>query len=343
VEKLYIAATALERLGPSARLVTTLLGVGKLTPEGVWVGNLYLRGGGDPTFGSQAFIRRHYGGLGASVQALALQLVRVGHIREVTGSIAGDESYLNSARGEPASGFASDPFLEGTLSGLAFDRGSSGSDRGPHAPAAYAARQLWRALRRAGVKLDGSVGTAQTPIAAQTLAVASSPTVAQLIGLMLPPSDNFFAETLIKDLGALFRRSGSTGAGAAVVAETIAGAFGVHPVVVDGSGLSRADQTSAEQIVGLLAALAPSPLDAVLRGDMAVAGRTGTLAHRMRGSAAAGRCEAKTGTLIGASNLAGYCQSAQGHLLAFASLNDGISIERARTLQDRLAIALASY
>jgi D-alanyl-D-alanine carboxypeptidase/D-alanyl-D-alanine-endopeptidase (penicillin-binding protein 4) len=343
VEKLYIAATALERLGPSARLTTAVLGAGKLAPGGVWEGRLYLRGGGDPTFGSWTFIHNHYGGLGTSVAALATQLVRVAHIREVTGSIEGDESYLNSARGEPASGFAFDPFLEGTLSGLAFDRGSSGSEHGAHAPASYAARQLWRALKRMGVRLDGAVGAAVTPSAAQTLAVAHSPTVAQLLGLMLPPSDNFFAETLIKDLGARFGPSGSTGAGAAVVRETLASLFAIHPVVVDGSGLSRADQTSAEQVVGLLVALAGSPVGAVLRADMAVAGRTGTLAHRMRQSAAAGRCRGKTGTLIGVSNLAGFCESAQGHLLAFASLNDGIAIEFARELQDRLAIALASY
>jgi serine-type D-Ala-D-Ala carboxypeptidase/endopeptidase (penicillin-binding protein 4) len=343
VEKLYIAATALERLGPGARLDTSVLGVGRLAPGGVWDGKLYLRGGGDPTFGSQAFIRRHYGGLGASVTSLALQLVRAAHIRELTGPIEGDESYLNMARGEPSSGFAFDPELGGTLSGLAFDRGASGSDRGPHAPASYAARALWRALRRAGVKLDAGVGAAVTPPAAQPLAVAHSPTVAQLLGLMLPPSDNFFAETLLKDLGARFGRSGSTGAGAAVVSDAVASVFGIHPVIVDGSGLARADQTSAEQVVGLLAALAPTPLGAVLRGDMAVAGRSGTLVHRMRGSAAAGRCRAKTGTLDGVSNLAGYCESFQGHLLAFASLNDGIALESAHQLQDRLASSLASY
>src|SRR6202011_1082888 len=103
-----------------------------------------------------------------------------------------------------------------------------------------------------------------------------------------------------------------------------------------GSGLARADQTSAAQVVGLLVALAGSPLGAVLRADMAVAGRSGTLPHRMRGSAAAGTCQGKTGTLIGVSNLVGYCQSAQGHLLAFASLNDGIALELAHELQDRL-------
>jgi len=343
VEKLYTATAALERLGPGARTSTEVLGTGALAPEGVWEGSLYLRGGGDPTFGSSSFIRAHYGGVGASVSALASQLVRADGIREVTGSIEGDESYLNSVRAGPASGYAPDPFLEGTLSALSFNRGESGSDGGPHAPATYAARQLYAALRHAGVRIDGSVGSAVTPSTARPLAVVNSPTLAQLLGLMLPPSDNFFAETLIKDLGARFGGDGATGAGAAVVRDTIAASFGLRPQVVDGSGLSRADRTSTAQIAGLLAALASSPLGAVLRGDLAVVGRTGTLAHRMRGTGAAGRCQAKTGTLVGASNLAGYCRAARGHVLVFAFFDDGVPIELAHAVQDRMTIALAGY
>ena len=95
----------------------------------MWEGNLYLRGGGDPTFGSTSFIRSHYGGLGASVSTLVSQLVRTDGIHAITGSIYGDESYFDSLRGEPSSGYALDPFLEGTLSGLAFNRGASGSEK----------------------------------------------------------------------------------------------------------------------------------------------------------------------------------------------------------------------
>ncbi|TMM20545.1 MAG: D-alanyl-D-alanine carboxypeptidase/D-alanyl-D-alanine-endopeptidase [Actinobacteria bacterium] len=343
LEKLYTATTALERLGPSARLATSVLGTGTLSPEGVWEGSLYLRGGGDPTFGSSAFIRSHYGGIGASVSALADQLARAGGIREITGSIEGDESYLDALRGEPSSGYAADPFLEGSLGALAFNRGERGSAGGVHAPAAYAARQLWAALRGTGVRIDGSTGSAVTPAAARPLASVRSPTIAQLLGLMLPSSDNFFAETLIKDLGARFGGAGTTAAGAAVVRATMAASFGLRPQVVDGSGLSRSDRTSTLQLARLLIALASRPLGAVLRGDLAVAGRTGTLAHRMRGTAAAGRCQAKTGTLIGASNLAGYCQSTRGHLLVFAFFDDGIAVELAHAVQDRMAIALAAY
>ncbi|MCW3024878.1 MAG: D-alanyl-D-alaninecarboxypeptidase/D-alanyl-D-alanine-endopeptidase [Solirubrobacterales bacterium] len=341
VEKLYTATAVLSRMGPTARLSTTVLGVGQLAPGGVWQGSLYLRGGGDPTFGSSAFIRRHYGGQGASVSALAKQLVHVAGIHHITGSIVGDESYLDPLRGEPSSGYAHDPFLEGTLSGLAFDRGATGSVRGPHAPAAYAARRLWAALKADGVSISGSSGAAPAPAGAVQLAQVQSPTIAQLLALMLPPSDNFFAETLLKDLGASFGGAGTTPAGASVVAGTIAGLLAFRPRVVDGSGLSGADRTSPYQVADLLVQLAQTPTGAVLRERLAVAGRTGTLMKRMRGTAAAGRCQGKTGTLTGVSNLVGYCQSSDGHLLAFAIFTDGISVEAAHLFQDHMAITLA--
>jgi D-alanyl-D-alanine carboxypeptidase/D-alanyl-D-alanine-endopeptidase (penicillin-binding protein 4) len=343
VEKLLTATTALQLLGPSARLSTTVLGAGHLAPGGVWVGNLYLRGGGDPTFGGGAFIRGHYGGRGASVSALVNQLTRVDGIRGVVGSIDGDESYLDSRRGEPSSGFAPDPFLEGTLSGLAFNRGAVGLEHGPHAPAAYAAHQLWGALRASHVQVRGASGAAAAPAGAIGLAKVSSPTIGELMGLMLPPSDNFFAEMLIKDLGARFAGAGSTAAGASVVSRTITTLLGIHPRVVDGSGLSPADLLSAAQIGELLTKLAPTTLGAALRSDLAVAGRTGTLVHRMRHTTAAGRCQGKTGTLTAVSNLVGYCQSVGGHLLAFAVLTDGVSVEAAHTFQDHMAITIASY
>lgn len=343
VEKLYTATAALQRMGPTARLSTTVYGTGQLGPEGVWEGDLYLKGGGDPTFGDSAFVKRHYGGLGASVSTLVSQLVRTVGIHSIRGTIYGDESYFDSRRGEPSSNYRSDPFLEGTLSGLAFDRGLSGTEKGAHAPAGYAARKLYAALKDAGVSIRGSVGTATTPPEAARLASVSSPTVAQLLTLMLPPSDNFFAETLVKDMGALYGGAGSTAAGSAVVSQTIASLLGVHPHVVDGSGLSEADRTSVYEVTDMLVELQPTPVGAILRGSMAVAGHSGTLEKRMRGTAASGRCQGKTGTLTGYSNLVGYCQAVNGHLLAFAFFNDGISTTTAHVIQDHMTITLANY
>jgi serine-type D-Ala-D-Ala carboxypeptidase/endopeptidase (penicillin-binding protein 4) len=343
VEKLYTATAALARMGPEGRLSTSVYGLGHLGAGGTWEGSLYLRGGGDPTFGTGSFIAANYGGVGSSLSALVSQLVRTQGIHHVTGSVEGDETFFDAHRGEPSSGYGPDPFLEGTLSGLAFNRGSTGAIHGSRAPAAYAARALWGALKGDGVSIRGSSGAAATPAGAVLLAQVQSPTVAQLLGLMLPPSDNFFAETLLKDLGALYGGAGTTAAGSAVVMKSIASTFGFRPQVVDGSGLSRADRTSPYEVVSLLAALVGTPTGRVLREHLAVAGRSGTLERRMRHTGAAGHCQGKTGTLTGASNLVGYCQAAGGHLLAFAIFNDGISTEAAHLFQDHMTITIAGY
>lgn len=342
VEKLYTATTALERMGANGTLDTTVLGVGRLGPDGRWEGNLYLHGGGDPTFGSEAFIHSWYGGRGTPVTELAEQLVKHDGIRGVSGEIYGDESYLDSLRGDPYSDYRPDPELVGNLSALEFNRGETGHEHGAHAPAAYAASQLRAALQTDGVSVHGW-GAATAPPGAQRLASAPSPTIATLLGLMLPPSDNYFAETLVKDLGARFGAGGTTSDGAAVVRATIAQLLGIHPRIVDGSGLSHTDATTPQQVVSLLVTLQPTALGATLRRDLAVAGETGTLEDRMRGTPAAGHCQGKTGTLNGVSNLAGYCRDSQGELIAFAFFNDNIGDEQAHTIQDNMTITLARY
>lgn len=342
VEKLYTSTTALRLMGPSARLTTTVLGTGRMAAGGVWHGDLYLRGGGDPTFATRSFIARNYEDRGASISTLVHHLVAVDHIHRVTGAIYGDASFLDLRRGDPSTGFKPDYWLFGNLSGLAFNRGQTGSYHGPQAPARYAAHRLLRALRAAGVAVEGGSGAAETPPGARTLATARSPRLAELLHLMLPPSDNYFAEMLIKDLGALYGRRGSTAAGASVVRATIA-KLGLHPRLIDGSGLSRTDRTSPIQIVWLLRRLAGTHDGAVLRDALPIAGRTGTLEDRMRGTAAEGRCQAKTGTLEGVSNLAGYCQAQDGHLIAFAFFDDGIALSEAHAIQDAMAVDLARY
>ena len=125
VEKLYTSTTALVRFGPAAQLPTTVLGVGSLDAAGVWHGNLYLHGGGDPTFGTTAFINATYGsGQGASDSQLANALRRAG-VRKVTGRLLGDESLFDALRGGPTTNYATDPEVEGVLSALAFNRGAS--------------------------------------------------------------------------------------------------------------------------------------------------------------------------------------------------------------------------
>ena len=77
--------------------------------------------------------------------------------------------------------------------------------------------------------------------------------------------------------------------------------------------------------------------------SLPLAGKAGTLKKRMRGTAASGRCRAKTGTLSGVSALAGYCKTRSGKRAAFALIMNGVNVWTARRIQDRIAAELARY
>ena len=325
VEKLYTTASALMRFGPDATLPTTVAGRGFLDPDGVWRGDLYLRGGGDPTLGPD------------DLQRLSRALGAAGILR-VDGAVLGDESRFDLLRGSFDTGGAYDRDIGGVLSALALNRGFSKDGR----PAAQAARQFAKVLRADGIRVEGASGAGTAPAGTQKLAGVASPPMRDLIRLTNVPSDNFLAEMLLKDLGAEFADAGTTAAGAGVVRIQLA-ALGVTPQVVDGSGLSRADRTTPRQVVRLLGAMHGQDVAGAFEGSLAVAGRTGTIRRRMRGTAAQDRCKGKTGTLIGVSALAGLCESAGGHTIAFAMLMNRTNVARAHGVQDRVAAAIARY
>jgi D-alanyl-D-alanine carboxypeptidase/D-alanyl-D-alanine-endopeptidase (penicillin-binding protein 4) len=118
-------------------------------------------------------------------------------------------------------------------------------------------------------------------------------------------------------------------------------AFGISPRVVDGSGLARANATTPRQVVGLLAHMAAEKVGSAFRTSLPLAGRSGTLRTRMRGTAAAGRCRAKTGTIFVVSALAGYCPTSDGDTIVFAIQMSGMNVGAARRIQDRMTVAIA--
>jgi D-alanyl-D-alanine carboxypeptidase/D-alanyl-D-alanine-endopeptidase (penicillin-binding protein 4) len=327
VQKLYTSVAALRRLGPTGRLSTGVLAEEEPDAGGVVDGDLYLRGSGDPTFDALDSNR------------LAQQVADAG-IVEVRGRVRGDESAFDQHRGVPSSGFRLTSEV-GPLSALTFNRGRSGR-RAPfwqRSPARFAAAAFSKQLRGLGVHVRGRAATGRAPADAPLVTEWRSPTVGDLVRLMNPPSDNFIAETFIKVLGSRFGGSGSTAAGTAVVTDAM-GDLAIAPVVIDGSGLSRSDRTSPREVVTMLRAMDG---EAAFSGSLAIAGRTGTLSDRMRGTRAQDRCRAKTGTLRDVSALAGYCTTRRGGSVAFAFLMNYVSPYGARILQDRMANALTRY
>jgi serine-type D-Ala-D-Ala carboxypeptidase/endopeptidase (penicillin-binding protein 4) len=340
VEKLWTSIALLGELGPHARLHTTVLGTGHLGPGGVWHGNLYLRGGGDPTFGDGTFNHIWNLGYGPTAGELAQELKGRG-IQQVTGSVFGDQSLFVPSPGGPGTRFAPDvPDFGGELSALTYDHGTT---NGSSTPAAFAVRQFVATLRAEGVQANAGTATVVTPPHARPLAQVSSPPLSVLLKLMDVPSDDLFAELLTDQLGVRFGAGGSISDGAAVIHREIVEDYDLHPRIIDGSGLSRQDHSSPAQVVDLLRDVWHTMPGRVLWNSLPVVGVSGTTTTIATGTAAQGNCVAKTGTLDNVTNLAGYCHRPGQHVLAFALFIDGPSNQQALALEGRMVAAIAKY
>jgi D-alanyl-D-alanine carboxypeptidase/D-alanyl-D-alanine-endopeptidase (penicillin-binding protein 4) len=336
--KLFTTSAALVRYGAEGTLGTEVRGEGTLE-NGVWKGDLYLRGGGDPSFGSSRFSRRNYGG-GASVQDLAAKLKEAG-IERVSGTVYGDESRFDSRRGTAATGWHTSVDLS-PLSALSFNRGlaSEGGFGFQSDPPGFAAARLADALRARRIRVGRKPGAGRAPDGSQVLASVDSPPMAKLVRITNKPSDNWFAEMLLKDLALQAYGRGTT-AGGARLSAGFARRLGAGAQLVDGSGLSRGDRAAPARVVRLLLAMQRRNEYPSFFNSLSIAGRDGTLAPRMRRGPARGRCRGKTGTLSDVSALSGYCRALSGDTYAFSILMNGVSPYAARAIQDRMAQAMA--
>ncbi len=341
--KLFTTSTLLDRLGDK-RLRTRVFAAGNLR-RGTLKGNLYLKGGGDPSFGTSAFLRSYLAGEGSSVERLAAQ-IRARGVRRVTGRIFADDTVFDRRRGVADSGYATSPWI-GPLSGLSFNAGytSSSLSRFSSNPPRLAARSLARALRARGVNVKLAVSVRRTPARwirpKNLLARQISPDMPWMARVTNLNSVNFWAEMMLKDLGAMILGRGTTAQGVKVVRRTMA-KLGVDVWPIDGSGLTYGNRSTAHDVVKLLLKARSEPWARDFLLSLPTAGVDGTLADRMRGSAAQRRCHAKTGTLTGVTALSGYCFNASGRQFAFSILmNDVSNLSAARAAQDRIAALIA--
>src|SRR5918992_2811511 len=154
VEKLYTSATALIRYGAEGTLSTNVHADAAPDALGVVPGNLYLRGGGDPTFNA------------AAAGQLADALIDATGLAEVQGRVIGDESAFDGLRGPPSEGFRTSIWV-GPLSALTYNRGFTGRRRPlfQARPPLYAAKAFTKALRRRGVRVRGAARIGVSPAA----------------------------------------------------------------------------------------------------------------------------------------------------------------------------------
>ena len=326
VEKLFTTSAALLRLGPSATLQTQAVTApgSVVEPGGTLRGDLVLVGGGDPFFGDEAAGR-------------LARAIRAAGIRHIDGAVIGDESAFDAQRSGCCTGY--DPDLGGVLSALAYDRGIF-AGRARLDAARFAAGRFAAKLKAAGVTAAGRSTSGAAPEGAKTIGFVDSRPIGEMAQFINVPSNNFAAEMLFRELGARYRDEGSLAAGADVVRDTLDD-FGLHPRIVDGSGLSRRNRATPREVVRLLERMRNQDIAQTWRDSLAVTGVTGTVKARMRRTAAAGRCHVKTGTLRLVSALAGYCRTANGRDLGFALMFNRANTSAAKAREDRIAVAIA--
>jgi len=216
-------------------------------------------------------------------------------------------------------------------------------------PSLAAARTFARLLSARGVRVSTPVRRGSAPAGAPELARVESAPVARLVEHALSDSDNTVAEVLARMVAVRTGEPGSAqAAGPAVLAQLRRLGIDTSGARLgSGSGLGTGTLVSARTLSRTLVTAASAErgeLRAVLSG-LPVAGASGTLADRFAGGgdrAALGVVRAKTGTLTGASSLAGTVVDADGRLLGFVVLADRVrSTLAARSVLDATAAALA--
>lgn len=306
-QKVLTAYTAVRSMDTESRLQTRAL-QSQANP-----GNVYLRGGGDPTL------------TGTRLKALAAQTASALQAQGRSSvNLYLDASVFpapTSATGWKASYLAGEVQRVRGLT-LAGYRGTDGT---------LAAGSAFRTyLKGYGVTV-GDFGTGAAPAARDELGATSSATVASIIGAMLRDSNNDYAEYLLRlsalDAGRYPTWANSLAHQRAVLTSNRIPLTGY--AAYDGSGLSRSNRMPARTLVSVISAMYTRPADrAVVFAPQAMprAGQTGTLASRYRKapqSCAAGRVIAKTGTLNDVVALAGIAKGVDGRTRVFAFLENG--------------------
>ncbi|MEV1286908.1 D-alanyl-D-alanine carboxypeptidase/D-alanyl-D-alanine-endopeptidase [Micromonospora sp. NPDC049679] len=218
-------------------------------------------------------------------------------------------------------------------------------------PTGYAADVFRRALAAHGVRVLGATTLGRaTPAPAKTVAAHESMTLAELMVPFLKLSNNGHAEVLTKAIGRQVSGAGTWSAGLAAISGYVRSA-GMDTATLrqaDGSGLSRRNMIPPAELADLLVAVRAEPWFRNWYDALPVAGNPdrfvgGTLRSRMRNTPAANNVHAKTGSLTAVSGLSGYVTDADGRPLAFSIVLNNYIASSVTSIQDQIAIALASY
>ncbi|MEW6467887.1 MAG: D-alanyl-D-alanine carboxypeptidase/D-alanyl-D-alanine-endopeptidase [Bacteroidota bacterium] len=385
VMKIVTTGVALARLGAGYRYTTQLQYDGNIE-GGVLKGNIYIRGTGDPTLGSETF-----GSTSAkTVLANWTAAIKSLGIDSITGAIIGDAEYFEpdpipggwawedmqssygigtcglswrentydvcvSCKGNSTYAYSSvpvpglklynrtvvneniyKPYLYVAGAPYQEERVVLGEVKGDYSersnipdPALACAYNLLLSLRNFDIAVKDSCTTVRKlKLSGQyerkerkTIHTTYSPSLAQIVTHCNKVSQNFYAETILKTLGAGGNSYGSVSGGiGAVINYFREKGVSLHGFfMADGSGVSRFNALSAKFLTDILVCYAKdSSMFRSFYNSLPVAGESGTLSNVGEETIAAGNIAAKSGYMSRVRSYAGYVTTQSGRLLAFS-------------------------
>jgi D-alanyl-D-alanine carboxypeptidase/D-alanyl-D-alanine-endopeptidase (penicillin-binding protein 4) len=309
-EKLFTAIAALHLLSPGFRYATQVRTTAPIVNHTI-DGDLILVGAGDPTltFGS--------------LLAMAKRLHALG-LRHVSGHLLVDDSRYSHRTIVSGWKHKFVPEETGTVDAFSLDGNQWRHGKSFVAdPTPYNAA-IWRKeLRHAHITVARRTTIQRTPPNTLRLLTHHSATLGVIIAGMLRDSVNFYAEMILREIGAFRSGHGGPATGVAAVRATARDLKLPLGTVHDGSGLSYTDRASPATITAWLDRIKTTTYYNTVYSGLPLSCTTGTLKGRLCGPNVRGRIRAKTGTLNHVSTLSGYLTTNSGHTVTFSILVSG--------------------
>jgi serine-type D-Ala-D-Ala carboxypeptidase/endopeptidase (penicillin-binding protein 4) len=334
VHKLFVAAVALEVLGPD-HVFTTSVSAPPVV-DGAIDGDIVLIGGGDPLLVTDEYPTEddRYPEFNTTSLDLLADAVAAAGVTTIRGSVLGDGGRYDDEFVIPSWGPDIAYIEAGPYDALVVNDGRvvgrSGRQRDP---SDAAAREFARLLGERGIRISGGVGVGTADPAQPILASLDSQPLGAVLAEMLTTSDNDTAEMLLKELGVADTGDGTVAGGLSVVDRTLRSwAVPMEGVrLVDASGLSSDNRVTCAALLAVLQRVEGGPVAT----GLPVAGRSGTLGDQFLDTAMEGRLTAKTGTLgnppvdldpPAVKALAGYFTTTTGSTIEYVMILNGPDI-----------------
>ncbi len=367
-QKLFISTAALAKHGTEHTFDTKVSTTGECMTDSdgrrFYCGDIYLRGGFDPTL---TF---------ADVRTVAERIRSLG-VDSIDGKIVVDNRLKQRLMEHHGWSYDNIPLSEEYfITPLTIDEGYSSPDaprdsvwttvgKGRYArkvrvlpayrkqrmkhPELYFAQSVWRLLKADSIKFSVAdpcvMRVDSIDDGAFELLTLRSP-LTKALPRMMKRSNNFYAESMLLNLCPEMKdEEWNYDVCRRVVTDMVDSAGGISEEyrIVDGSGLSHSNLCTPRMQIMLLRYVRQNrQIFEPIYDSLPIAGVDGTISDRMRTGNVYGNVRAKTGTVNGVSTLAGYLTASNGHELAFSIMvNDLGSLAVGRALQDEICREMA--